>query len=312
MINTKTLSVLLSSLLLLSLFSCEDKNSEKDDISLISIDNANIIEFQKKAKEYGLNDVLESVDYINYNTDTTAILFSGIKNKKFHIGCFNTDTKEALISWRYIENLDTTITLNLGYGDSISKVIEEYHIGSFEYYKDTCILLLYGQNDDNYEVITSDIYSITNDFSTKQETTTYPNSNYYYYSINQWTKSTLSIELRNERSERKNICCNYGGINLFEFYSSSTLSEKKHIIDIYKYIAYTSNTFICKNAQTGAMIWESENIIEHLPTDAKVERTLTSESETHLEFIYTYTLYDGTKGSVNLTLEKETGKIKKE
>ena len=116
-ISTK-LSALLSILLLICI-SCEEDIPTNEPYSA---------KVQEKAKEYGLNNVLDSVEYFNFNTDSTAILFSGFKNKELYIGCFKTSTKEVIIPWMCVENLDTIITLNQGYHNAESIAIGEYLI----------------------------------------------------------------------------------------------------------------------------------------------------------------------------------------
>ena len=153
---------------------------------------------------------------------------------------------------------------------------------------------------------------MTNDFWKKQETKTYPYTSYYFYSIKQWTQNTLAIESVCPGQEIKYYCWDYGGNNIFKFYSAYPVLQQQHIVGICNFITYPKNSFLCTNAQTGAEVWESEDIVEGLPRDIRVRRVLVSESDTHLEFICSYTLSDGAENSIRLKLQKDTGEIEKE
>ena len=315
---TSGLIVLTSIILLFP--SCEENETKNND-SLVINEAENYFDDEKKnaqekAQEYGLSaSNIEDVDYYKYNSDSSTILIAGLRNDKLFTSCFSTETKDEIMSWKHIENLDTTIIVNLGYGETESKRIGYYSVEDFECNSDTLILLLWSRHIENSSfgrIITSDLYSIKNNSWSKEETLTYPDTALFYYSIKKWTQNSFLVLLTNANNEETYSCYNYGTKKLFDFHKSTSPNSADYVIDMFRYILYQQNSFICTNTLDGTKSWTSDDIVKDLPSDAKTEMELISDSDTYLDFNFSYILYDGTQDSIRIKLQKETGEIKNE
>jgi hypothetical protein len=278
-------------------------------------------------KEYNINKKGLVIDNYYSNADQTCIVFNGRIDNRLWIGYYDMQTKSPLLDWTDDKVLETTMTIDVGYGEIETYSIENYHVNYYPCYNEGTFSFKLSYSAGNKSF--NDLYFIRNGELIKL----YNQDEYAEMYAGDRGHDRLSVWYRGFITG--NWCFDTYGEKLFELGRSSQEVGNSGLYDITNAepVSYEEaitfnivrgwapgsgaillNTFASfsrLNLQSG-YIWTSDaplrDIISY-EADARLDDFIINKSDdnTIWEYIISYTQRDGTKGVVSIELNLDTG-----
>ena len=261
--------------------------------------------------EFGLkNSGIKPESYI-LGTDTTLIYFSGRRNNKIWIGCYERNSKENLFSWAANEQPDTVVTVDDGYGESSTYMVEHFILTSAYKYNSAYVFNILGKGNIAGEQagnwsknITNEVYFIADRTENKlrseisQKTISQPE-------IIPWYKNSVLI------ASVSSSCYTVAGEKLFD--AGKPEGEGIYNENYKEYISFTGNgvysVFKRIDISTQKEIWASERPLGDLRANTRIDEISVSERSDGLRYTFNYTTYDGEKEVRKIKLDPDTGEF---
>ncbi|MCL1942312.1 MAG: hypothetical protein FWF54_02000 [Candidatus Azobacteroides sp.] len=283
---------------------CGDDNEDTNNFITLA-DNIEIVALDYNIKKNGLT--LES--YTNCQ-DTTEICFCGRVDNKLWVGCYDKKTKNQILEWQDTKNLETSVALNIGYGEIKNFEIKNFLITGRPYLinKEELIFIIWGCDSDEtgqQHIVSSNLYFIKNNklLANYNSYTNYDSD--FFYRITPWYEGVMA----NYNNEPIYTCYGSNGQSLYDVKSSIYVSF--YPVNYYEYININpyNPPIARKNLQTGETIWENTSVSMALPNLSRIDDTTLVKNTT--EWIYTvkYTTIEGSKLVKTAKIDINTGEI---
>lgn len=280
--------------------SCGDDDNEMDLMPNTPLD--------EMAEEYGLFHSGIKIEGVDLGIDTTKVFFNGRQDKKLWIGCYDRITKAEMFHWLESTILDTIVSVDDGYGNQSQHYIDEFQLRSAYKKGDNYAFILWGQSNAEQRIITSDLYFVSNQKSTKERTYIYSSINNFFWNFSPWYENSIIVELSMDKNFRQSAIYNLSGDKLFE--SQTGIMNDYKAVGIEDFICFSGGVngiFYRENCKTNTIVWDSEKPLGDLPGDIKIDRIeLTQEDDEFVMFVFDYTLSSGEKkqrkGKVDIEL----------
>ncbi|MCI1780182.1 MAG: hypothetical protein LKI53_09545 [Bacteroidales bacterium] len=292
-------------------------SSSKDEEPQASTTNDGQI--AKIAKEYGIaEDTIPYIESVISGIDTNQIYFNGRINKRLWISGFEKLSKERIFNWTEKAQLDTHLTVNMGFG--------EYKEFSFS---NLLLRCLYKQNN-NYTFILRSNNSVNDNFAftylyfinnniliKKYQRFYYDNFGETFNEIIPWSKGIMIT-----RGSTLQLESDY----FFYDMQGDSLYQAKMIPDS-DYEAVNNDEFIKKdidqseksinfqrgNLKTGEILWNSSSTIIDASNEAiRIDNIDISKKDDIWTYTINYTMYSGTKKKVCLYVDISDGTVSRE
>lgn len=297
-------NVIIFFVLLSIIIGCNKSDDDPDPISVITDG-----ELTKKAKEYGINKNGLIIDSYISGVDTNQIYFNGRINQRLWIGGYDKTTKIKLIDWTQDSKLDTVFHLHSGYGVYKDFKVNDFHLLCCLKNSNLFCFSFMGDDTNSPQSVFNDLYFVSdNILLNKKREYSYPNS-FYTNNLISWDSGVIA-----QYSGMVNICFSSKGDSLFKVSPAVSLTDinfinKKEGI---KHIITSSKTidFSRQNIETGNIYWsQTSSIFESSSESIKVDKISLDKKDNIWTYTIDYTLFSGTKKSVNMSVNIETGNI---
>jgi len=316
------------------LHSCSGSdNDEFDDLDGNKLPDFEVFEDGSSTEEiynFGLSDSGIKFEYPfrQFNVDSSMIYFIGVKDEKIHLECFDYKTKANLLSWIENEKVESSLTIDLGYGNVVTRIVDNYDIQQ-AIYKDNNHILIVNETSEG-EMLRSTIYFINNDIYKKESTFALrapgQGSPIYYNRILDWFENSILVLptdhfIDPNRTNHQNFCFTTGGELIYksDIYALSVLFDNFHIINheemlTFSYQAHTDGDnyqwiFKRKNVKTNGSMWEVTLVDKSfLYKETKVNGISYSViDENHIKCEISLVFENGDKGTATYKLNLADG-----
>ncbi len=256
--------------------------------------------------------------------DSGTIFIHGRIDGKLWVGCYDVANKTQYLDWTESEKLDTVVTYHKGYGEYETDNIKRFKITDVYKNRDNYCFILDASALDLSDptpysfLYYTHLYFITDGILNKKHTRKYPEMR--FNKIEPWYDGVLVSAIGWSGSETKTTCYTLTGDSLFtadfntklgedKLYLSPVNREEAIIFNEYRKENY-SYYFRRVNIKTGESVWSNEGKpLKQLPNKAKINFKEIKKSGNIWEFICDYILYDGTKGTVHIFLNIDSGQF---
>ncbi len=249
-------------------------------------------------KDY-LGEDYDNITHLNYNSEKDDTLtFFGLKNKHLWFAYFNGPSKKKLYEWEDIEETDAIQKFYIGYGEYNEIVIGSVKLG---YHRKTKVgdivgFLLF--EDTGYGAFHQTIF--TSNGKSKRANTKFKYPPIVDY--NDWYDESVFID---------DTCYSKEGEVIYSI-KDSYLLQTLHAIEPVSYeegIRFSKSSIERFNIKEKKSVWTTSLKDIDIPSDAKVNYTILDKSTKIWKYKLDIVLYDGTKKSVTLKVDIETGKL---
>ena len=270
--NTNNISKLIKIFFLLIVVISCDKKDNSEDFEVFEDGSST-----EEIYDFGLsNSVIDfKYPFRKFNSDSSLIYFIGLKESKIHFECFEYKTKDNLLSWTELEKAETSLSIDLGFGDIQSHNIENHSIEQVSYKNNSHIIIL--NESGTTGLLRSNLYFISNNNFKKEKTIAFRAENQsspiYYSRIMDWYDNSILVlptdpVLDPYRAEFKCFCFTTGGDLIYETkllpyqtsydYSFAISFEEYVQLETIYISGVCERSFVRKNAKTGETIWSNK------------------------------------------------------
>ena len=272
---------------------------------------------ERLKKEYNINNPGLMLESFGTAYDTSYMFFGGRINNKLWVGYYDKETKQPLLDWTDNNVLDIIKPFSIGYGETVTYKLDEFRVQKIYNNSGIFSFILWGYDSSNPGVIISDLYFINNEKIIK----IYKEDKYSLQGI--YTRFVPWFEGSMAETSTNYICYNTLGEELFRIENNLyptlagyVFSENIMPINYEEGIIFETNSIFKTNSifsridiNNNVRVWNNPTKpLSSLPNDAKIGDTVIDKL-TGYEWKYSvpYTLYDGTKGTVEILLNINTG-----
>lgn len=329
-INTNNMSRLIKIfILLMVVISCDEKDSSEDfEVFEIFEDGSSTEEIY----DFGLSHSGIDFNYPfrKFNSDSSLIYFTGLKESKIHFECFDYKTKANLLSWTELERAETNISIDLGFGEIQKHNIENHTIEQVFYKNNSHIIIL--NELGSAKLLRSNLYFVSNNSSKKESTIALRAENQtspiYYNRIMDWYDNSIFVLptdpiLDPNRAEFKSFCFTTTGDLIYETKLLNNLTSYDYscAISFEEYIQLETiptssfeRRFVRKNTKTGDIIWSIKvPELSKLSNELVIKNVNTSQLNSNFViFEVSCILANGEESFLKFKIDTETGSFDKE
>ncbi|MCG8578293.1 MAG: hypothetical protein MI866_00150 [Bacteroidales bacterium] len=296
----------------ISILSCEQEDTK--------VDKTPTTEFEFQLDAYGLFGVEKEFESTALGVDTNHIYFNGRLNQKLCMEAFNKSNKVNLLSWESEDNL--VVEVHEGYGVNSTHEISIFRTITPYSFDNKHAYILWGiaegsQYQTGQRIITSNLYFSS--ANRRFESMTFPSQAYFYSEIIPWHDDKIMVTKKpvewNEGKKDSCFCYSITGQEVYKFEKKHNFYPTRNYIAVStsNYIQFTGDingTFKNKNIKESIEIWESDQPLNDLPEDTRIDTIeLSWYTSNQISCIFKYTLYNGETGSREVFVEIESGKI---
>ena len=291
-------------------FSCDNEKEEVEPTYKLYPDGSS----DKDLEDYGLlnSDVNYSFPFRAFNKDRTLIFFNGSLGNCLNIKCFEISPKKELFSWTEPEPLESTIKIDLGYGEQEILEINKHRVIDPLYINDVCVFILDGVTTVN-DFWHSNIYIVTGLKYYKEKAI----DNQRFEGVKQWYQGGYIVSKRfeeNGESYFSYLCFSGNGEKIFESMPSvfRIHNNSKAIVVPVSYVEYIEydgiQSFYRINIEKNKVLWENtKNSLSDLPSTMRIDDINVFLEDDYVKYLITFTLYSGESGTKEIKLDLKTG-----
>ena len=278
--------------------------------------------YSELMKEYNINKKGLIIDYSDHNADQTYIVFNGRIDNRLWVGYYDMETKAPLLDWTDDNVLETTITVDVGYGETETHSINNLKVFYICYNEGTFSFRLSYSVGNRNSVGLKNLYFIRNEkLIESYNLEEYDVVDGEGHALSTWFRGFIAGEW----------CFDTYGKKLFEFgrdehhhllsvRNAEPISHEEAIVVnfIEGYSSPDNTPILNVNARFSRLNlkngykWTSEAPFgDIIPFDARarLDDVVINKSadNTVWEYLVSYTLFDGTKEIANIALNIDTG-----
>ncbi|MCT4602017.1 MAG: hypothetical protein N4A59_03785 [Marinifilum sp.] len=306
------IKIVLTALVSIIFLSC---SSDNEDVAKVPT-----TDFELKLDEYGLFDIDKNFEGYTLGLDTNLIYFNGRLDNQLCMEAFNKDNKINLLSWESDDKL--VLEVHEGYGVNSTHEISVFRTINPYDYNDKHTYILWGiaegdQYDQRERIITSDLYFTS--VNKKYESMTFPSKAYFYSDLIPWYEDKVLVTKTpvewNYGKLDSCFCYSMTGEEVFKFEKNINFYPDRNyiVISTSNYIEFVGDAggyFCNKDITENIQVWESDKPLSDLPEDTRIDSIEFSlYGSSQISCIFNYTFYSGEKGTREVKVEIETGKI---